>query len=548
MGHWLNGRAGLSGLGEVVRDVCARAGVNDVDVRALSGAVSGYVVDAPATARAALEPLMAAYDFVAAERDGAITFFHADASLPLDVAPADFSAELGDLFAQRSDAAELPVEARVRFLDAERDYLIAGVSARRLDRAEGGVIAVDAPLVLEAAVAEALAQVVLADQRAASETLQIALGPLHLALEPGDRVRLAGGDVFEIARIEDAETRRMELRRTRDAFPAQARLAEPSAPAAPALAPTPVFALLDLPLLPGDEVEERPLAAVFASPWIGVHTLHAGAEATLVSQRARITRAAVMGELMWDLGPGPVDRWDDGNVVRVRLYGGALASTSQAAVLDGANAFAIESDGGEWELLQARTCVLVEAGVYDLSGFLRGQLGSAHAMRAPHPAGARLVKLDDKLVRADIGAHEWGEPLLISAPPAGGLANDARAAQSTVTLPHAAARSWAPAHVRAARAAGGDVAITWMRCARVGGDTWGAGEPPLGEAAESYRVEIMDGGDVIRTVSVTSPVYVYLAADQVADFGILPGSLRIRVAQVSANGVPGLKAALTIAL
>src|SRR6185312_7085206 len=75
LGHWLNGRAGLSGLGEVVADLCLRANV-EADVTALSGAVSGYVVDAPSTPRDALEPLMAAYDVVAAEQAGDIVFFH----------------------------------------------------------------------------------------------------------------------------------------------------------------------------------------------------------------------------------------------------------------------------------------------------------------------------------------------------------------------------------------------------------------------------------------------------------------------------------------
>jgi hypothetical protein len=74
----LNGRAGLSGLGEVVADLCLRANV-EADVSALTGAVSGYVVDAPSTPRDALEPLMAAYDFVAAERAGDMVFFHRSA-------------------------------------------------------------------------------------------------------------------------------------------------------------------------------------------------------------------------------------------------------------------------------------------------------------------------------------------------------------------------------------------------------------------------------------------------------------------------------------
>ncbi|MBK6705585.1 MAG: hypothetical protein IPG56_18680 [Caulobacteraceae bacterium] len=50
-------------------------GESDVDVSALRGAVSGYLVDSPACARDAIGPLMAAYDFTVAEREGAFPFF-----------------------------------------------------------------------------------------------------------------------------------------------------------------------------------------------------------------------------------------------------------------------------------------------------------------------------------------------------------------------------------------------------------------------------------------------------------------------------------------
>ncbi len=186
-----------------------------------------------------------------------------------------------------------------------------------------------------------------------------------------------------------------------------------------------------------------------------------------------------------------------------RLYGGALVSVTKAALLDGANAFAVQSNG-EWEVVQARNCVLVGAGEYELSGFLRGRLGSAHAMRAPHPVGARIIKLDAALARTEIGAHEWNEALAFAAPPAGALAGDARAALASLTLPHAGLRPWAPAHVRASRAASDDVTLTWVRCARVGGDSWGAGEPPLGAPSESYLLEILDGAVVKRAVTVNA--------------------------------------------
>lgn len=547
-GHWLNGRAGLSGLGEVVADLCARAGLNDPVVSGLRGAVSGYIVDAPATARGALEPLMAAYDFVAAERDGRVCFFHGSEHAPLELALGDLGAgSASDLFAARADIADAPIEARVRFLDPARDYLLAGVSARRLDRAEGGVETVEAPLVLEADAAEVLAQRMLADARAGGESLRLSLGPTHLALEPGDRVKLEA-DVFEIVRIEDAELRQLELRRSRVSGFGHLHLGEQNAPHPPALAPAPAFAVLDLPLMPGSESDARPLAAVFASPWQGAHDIYAGASDSALTRRGQAAQPAVMGELLWALWPGPVGRWDEGNRVRIKLYGGALSSVSSEALLAGGNVFAIEGADGEWEIIQARACVLEAAGEYELSGFLRGQLGTAHAMRTPHPVGARIVKLDARLTRLEIGAHEWGQALAFAAPPAGALESDTRATQLTLTLPHAAARPWAPAHLRAKRVAGGDVAISWIRAAPSGGDFWGAGDPPIGFASEAYQLDILDGAVVKRSVTVPGPSYIYTFAAQTADFGGLPASLRLRVAQIGEFGATGLNKELTILL
>ena len=120
---------------------------------------------------------------------------------------------------------------------------------------------------------------------------------------------------------------------------------------------------------------------------------------------------------------------------------------------------------------------------------------------------------------------------------------------SNATLPHAALRPWAPAHLRATRDASGDVAISWVRCARIGGDAWGPGEPPLGAPCESYVLEILDGGDVDPQLStVAVPSLSLRAADQTADFGAPPASLRLRVAQMGESGATGLNTELTITL
>ena len=82
----------------------------------------------------------------------------------------------------------------------------------------------------------------------------------------------------------------------------------------------------------------------------------------------------------------------------------------------------------------------------------------------------------------------------------------------------------------------------------MGDESWGPGEPPLGALAESYRLEVLDGGDVIRSETISLPTFIYTAAAQTTDFGSLPGLLHIRVAQLGESGATGLNTELTITL
>lgn len=496
--------------------------------------------------REALEPLLSAYDAVASERQGRVVFFHRGVAVVRDLTFNDLTSDFSDrLIFERADSAETPVEARVRFVDPQRDYLASAVSARRLDRAAGGVLTFDAPLSLEAEAAERLAQAVLAERRAGMEALSLSLGPAHFDLEPGDCVTFAErADVFEVVRADDVASKRLELRRTTHGAAAGFSLAEPPPPPAITIAPRPALALLDLPPLPGAEADERPLAAVFAAPWLGDHLIFAADN----SVRGVATQPSITGELEWPLWPGPVDRWDNGNRIRVKLYGGTLDSISRAALLNGGNAFAVESADGEWEIVQAQNCVLVAPSVYELSGFLRGRLGSAHAMRAPHPAGARVVMLNERLTRIGVKPHEWGEAMALRAPPSGSWPSDQRSVLATPVFARVAVRPWAPAHLRARRLSGGDLQLSWVRCARSGGDFWGAADPPLGAPSELYRLEVLDEGGIVRIADVPGSVFTYSAVQQAIDFVELPPSIRIRVAQIGADGRQGLNAELTITL
>jgi hypothetical protein len=408
LGHWLNGRAGAANLAETVQDICRRAGVTDADSGALTGIVSGYIVDSPATARAAIEPLMAAYDFDAAEEEGRIVFRHRDVTQVFAASLENFvQSEGGRAAITRADGADAPVEARVRFIDPERDFALAMVSARRRDAAGQGVTTVDAPLSLTPDNADAIAQHALARARAETEILELALPPSLLSVAPGDRAALSDGE-FRVLRVEEGPARRARLAR-------HARVLErPVAAPTPASTPltwapaAPAFALLDLPPLPGSEDDERPLAAVYSSPWPGAVDVYAGASLASASFRGRAETPAIMGALEWALYPGPVWRWDDGNYVRVRIAG-LLESVDDEALFAGANTFAVEGANG-WEVFQARDITLVAPGLYEFRTLLRGQLGTEGAMGAP--AGARVVKIDNRLLRLAAGAHENGAPIV----------------------------------------------------------------------------------------------------------------------------------------
>lgn len=159
-------------------------------------------------------------------------------------------------------------------------------------------------------------------------------------------------------------------------------------------------------------------------------------------------------------------------------------------------------------------------------------------MGAPTPAGRRIVKLDGRLARLDLASHEWSETRA-----------DPAATVTIAALSHVALRPWRPVHLRARRLGSGDVTISWVRQARVGGFGWGPGEPPLGAPSEAYQVEILSGaGVVLRVEAVASPLFIYSAAAQTADFGAPPANLRLRVAQIGADGQPGLKTESTIPL
>lgn len=157
-----------------------------------------------------------------------------------------------------------------------------------------------------------------------------------------------------------------------------------------------------------------------------------------------------------------------------------------------------------------------------------------------------MLVLTTALGQPGISEAEVGLPLTWRAGPASRDVADESFVEEIVTLSGKGQRPLSPVQVSARRPEGTeDIALSWIRRSRTGGDSWNQANVPLGEASEAYDVEILDGEAVVRELTSTSPAVTYTAAQQTADWGaplwIGDGPLSVRIYQRSVTfgrGIP----------
>jgi len=526
-GHWLNGR--LAGDGrDLIEAVLARGGLSpsEMSVEGVEGAAAGYVIDRPMRTRDALEPLLAAFDAVAAERDGKVAVLGRVETVVEIAGEALALPENGAAEAATRTLEVRAGEARVRFIDETADFQTGAVVVRSDAVATGGGVDLDLPLVCGGGLARAAAERALDGESAEAKTL--ALGPLEaLRLEPGDGVRLEGrpGD-WRVMRMTADETPSAVLE------PLLARRVVKDDGAwrggeTPAVVGAPFLRVMDLPPLMGREEDERPVVAVAVEPWRTMR-LHAGASAETLTARADVETPATVGLLVEALATGVRHRWDEANALVVRVEGAAPESAVSAAVLGGGNALAVETTAG-WEIVQYRSAVLVGPGTWRLTGLLRGQQGTEVEMRAGAGAGSVAVFLDDRLAQAEIGRGERGLPLVCRAGPAGAAPGGTGFSETLFVPGGVHDRPWSPVGL-AVFADGEGLTIRWTPRVRMFGDGWD-GEPAAMDPMR-FRLRVLDGAALVRTMEVEGLSASYDAEDMAVNFpdGVTAAA-RIAVAQ-----------------
>ncbi|KAA9009043.1 baseplate multidomain protein megatron [Histidinibacterium aquaticum] len=534
-GHWITGRTAHRPLSDVVEEIVSPAELEGLETDRLWGLVRGYAVETIASARSALQPLMLAHGVDAVERGGGIVFASRSDSVSGEVALADLVEGEPDLERMRDDAA--PGERlSLSFVAAGAGYEAAAVEVSRPGELAREVSRSELPMVLTRDEARGIGARWLAEAQAARDTARFALPPSLSALGAGDVVRLQGhsGALFRIDRAETGLSRQVEATRIPPG------VYGPAAPGALSLelpemrVPGPAEGLfLDLPQVPG--VEAGPRFVAVARPWPGPVALYASGAGEDHALQLVQSRPAAVGLTETPLASARPGRWDRGQALRVRMLAGELSSVGQAELLSGANLAAV-GDGETWEVIQFREAELVAPSTYELRMRLRGQGGTDGTMPEVWPPGSFLVPLTPRLGRVE-GA-EPGMPRDYRWGPADQPPGHTSYRSAVRDLGGAALRPWPVCHLEA-RAEGENIAITWIRRARLGGDGWRGWEVPLAEGQERYLLRVRsEGGGLLREALTESPGFTYTAAMQAAD--ALNGTpATVEVAQVSDLYGPG---------
>ena len=524
-GHWLNGRL-VGDASDMLAAILRRGGVEDDDfeIGSTERTVQGFVIDRPMRTKDALAPLLTAMGMTSAERDGKIALIGSDAAaVAIDPQSLALPDEGAEAVRTRSGSAAVGT-ARVRFIDDGADYQTGAVTAR--GDVEGDAIDLDLPVVCGSGLATAVAGDVLKD--GVADTLALSLGPVEaMRLEPGDVVSVDDvAGVWRVDRLEIAETTTATLSRHEVGTVGEDGIGR-SVGETPRPVGAPFLAILDLPPLPGHEDDDRPMAVVAADPWRPM-AVWAGGSVEALTLRGAVLSPAQVGVLVDPLAGGVVGRWDVVNTITVRVEGGAPASLSDAAVLGGANAVAVETAAG-WEIVQFRRASLVGGSTWRLSGLLRAQQGTELEMEAGAVIGATVVFLDEALARVEMAVGEWGLPMTWRAGSRGGPPGGTGVAERGVVLTGVHYRPFRPAHLRVTDVVEGR-RVAWIARTRTGGDVW-EGEPVASDPLR-FRIRVFDGEDVVRSVEVEVSEAVYATAEIAADFpGGVGASSRIGVAQ-----------------
>lgn len=541
-------------LSEVVKRLCLRTGLlteDDIDVTELEDdVVRALAVTQVSPTRSTIEALMAAYLFEPVEGEK-IKFVKRGGAAALAIPYDDMGASSGDpvepLPLRRLNDIELPARVTVKYANTLNDFQDGSESGDRLVTQSTAVQMVELPIGFEPQEAKRIADANTMDLAVSL----IGIGPVSLTrkysqLEPTDVVLLNGkdgsvfrsritkltsaGGILTAEFVLDDATVIDSVANTSGNYASSTLVRNASK--------TDLVALDIAPLRDADASDPGMYFIPYAtSPWPGA-ALYLSDDGITFSRSIDFSTRGVLGTTSDALGDWTGgNRFDECNSVTVNIGDGSFTSTTNDNLLNTtANAIAVGTQG-VWEILQFRDAELLSAGVYRLTGFLRGRRGTGWAIGL-HQAGERVVLLSTSALRhitdevTDLAVQRFAKAVTFGR-------SIASTTSRAFTDTGESLKPFTPADLTLVNAGGGTYEARWLRRTRLATRFFGplGSYVPIGETIEQYLVEVRDSGDLL----VTSQVVTSPSATITASSGD-----SVRVAQISAIVGPGRFSSITV--
>ena len=557
-GHWINGKLGVSSLGAVINELLSAISVNNYDTSSLSDNLDGFIINNIQTVREAVQTLTTPYFFDMVESSGSLKFIkRGNASvmtIPQDnMVPG--STHNGPLRSTakmtRTQELDLPHSYSVSYYNRQQSYETNTQIAQRQASNAVKKQNLSWPLSLADQKARNIAETLLYSDWTARTSYDFILPPQYAMLEPTDVITITVDNIDRVVRITDmninpdGSSKIMAVAEDTGIYDVYLPpVTSVTAQSVPLAIPQTQLDLLDLPAFPHDAQTDAYMgvaAAALDPGWKGALLYRSDdggvSGGNTYNLLTSLPFQSTIGTASTVLADGSVNTFDNAHSVTVILTYGQLSSTTTLAVLNGANSAML---GGE--VIQFTTATLIAGSTYQLSGLLRGRLGTED-QTATHVSGELFVLLDSSLTRLTISASMIGLPRYYKGVSSGNTLGNTSEESFTYTARQL--RPYAPVQITGLRDGSGNLTINWVRRTRIGGDLRDGVDVPLSEASESYQVDIMNGSTVVRTIATTSPSASYSAANQTTDFGSPQSSVTVHVYQISAivgRGIAGIGA------
>jgi hypothetical protein len=527
------------GLDEVVSDICDRVGIDaaDIDVTGLaSDTVRGFLVAGQSTARSSLEQLSAAYFFDGRESDGVFEFIKRGGASIATLEDDDLGCYEGEVIElaeiTRTQEEELPKAITVKYANVSADYQTGAQHTLRQSVLNGTDVTVEVPLAFTDDEAKEIVDTMMFSVWENRNKYKLVTWQKFQKIDSADIITARGQKLRVTARNEGVNGL-IELEAVRELpeiFTGQVGTGVAGGHANQTVkigGPT-LFHLLDVPPLRDNDYKTYGVyfaAAGYLADWPGAVALRSPDGTTFESKEIAYTESTIgqARTVLGDFHGGNV--FDELNTVRVEVLG-TLESKTRSEVLNGANVAYL---GGE--IIQFKNADLVSTGVYDLSGFLRGRLGTESAM-STHALDEAFVLLDQSAARfISIPTSDLNTDRLWAALTLGKTIENSQ--RTTVGYTGNNIKPWTPVHIGAGSAGyGTSWTINWKRRSRYRWQWLDSVDVGTDEATLSYEVAILDGNDVVRTITASSETATYTAAQQTTDFGEWQNVITYKVRQM----------------